>query len=122
MWRHIKDYCMEQPDHLPLSEAIFCILLSLTAGARHGYAILLDVRALSDGRIVLSTGTLYGALKRLLEAGWIRRADGPAPEDEIGRKQKSYMLTDQGQRIFDAERARMRALLAVAQQRAEETR
>ena len=110
---------LEETDQtLPLTEATFCILLSLAGGPRHGYAVMQDVRALSDGRVILSTGTLYSALKRLLEAGWIDR-----DEDAVelsGRGQKVYRLTERGQRIFDAERARMRALLEVARQRTAE--
>ena len=55
--------------HEPPSEAVFLILTSLAGEPRHGYALLKDIEALSDGRVRLSTGTLYGALHRLLEAG-----------------------------------------------------
>ncbi len=57
---------------LPLSEAVFLILLSLMPGPKHGYAIMKDVQALSENRVSLSTGTLYGALKRLLKQEWVR--------------------------------------------------
>ena len=67
---------------LPLTETTFYILLSLSPGSSHGYAILKDVERLSEGRLVLSTGTLYGALKRLLERDWIERV--PAVEGEAG--------------------------------------
>ena len=49
--------------NLPLTEATYFILLSLALGPRHGYLIMKDVRSLSRGRVTLSTGTLYGALK-----------------------------------------------------------
>lgn len=103
----------------PLTEATFCILLSLTIGPRHGYAIMQDVQALSSGRVQLSTGTLYGALKRLLESGWIKRID--AASSEAGRPTKIYELTALGHAIFNTELARMRSLVAVAQQRTPET-
>ena len=63
-----KDFTQE----LPLSEAVFLILLSLAEGPKHGYAIMKDVHELSAQRVSLSTGTLYGALKRLLkqEVSW----------------------------------------------------
>jgi DNA-binding PadR family transcriptional regulator len=64
----------EVQTHLPLTEATFLVLVSLVLGPEHGYAIMKDVRDLSEGRVVLSTGTLYGVLKRLLEGSWIRRA------------------------------------------------
>ena len=67
-----KDFKQE----LPLSEAVFLILLSLSEGPKHGYAIMKDVYELSDQRVSLSTGTLYGALKRLLKREWVARVSG----------------------------------------------
>ena len=78
---------MEYQDSLPLSEAVFFILLSLLPGPKHGYAIMKDVQRLSDSRVNLSTGTLYGALKRLLDDGWLQRMDGDV---ENGRERKFY--------------------------------
>ena len=98
---------------LPLTEATLFIMLSLTPKPKHGYAIMKDVRTLSENRVVLSTGTLYGALKRLLERGWIERVDDLASE-ETGRTRKPYALTDLGWRILNAEVARLRTLVAVA--------
>ncbi len=66
---------------LPLTEATFFILMNLSSGPRHGYAIMKEVHEMSKGRITFSTGTLYGALKRLLDQGWITRNDG---EEVIG--------------------------------------
>jgi DNA-binding PadR family transcriptional regulator len=86
----------------------------------HGYAILKEVEALSEGRVRLSTGTLYGATKRLLEDGWIRRVDDPLP-NSTQRKRKAYTLTEQGRRVLRAEIERLRRLVNVAQtQTAEE--
>ena len=62
----------EIQSNLPLTETTLYILLSLAPGPRHGYAIMKDVRALSHNRVELSTGTLYSALKRLLDQNWIR--------------------------------------------------
>lgn len=101
---------------LPLTEATYFILLSLASEPRHGYSILKDVEALSRGRIVFSTGTLYGALKRLLDQGWIERRDDNVA-DESGRPRKAYTLTDLGRRILAAELNRLRELLRVARVR-----
>jgi DNA-binding PadR family transcriptional regulator len=57
----------------PITEPVLLILLSLATQPRHGYAILRDTEQISDGRVHLSTGTLYGALRRLLDDGWIER-------------------------------------------------
>jgi DNA-binding PadR family transcriptional regulator len=98
---------------LPLTESTFFILLSLAPGPRHGYAILKDVQALSDGRLQLSTGTLYGAIKRLLDQDWIARIADPWP-DGTERQRKVYILTDLGRRILEAETARLRSVVAKA--------
>jgi DNA-binding PadR family transcriptional regulator len=97
----------------PLTEAAFYILLSLASGPRHGYAILKEAEALSGGRILLSTGTLYGALKRFLEWDWIRRVAGKN-EPESDRPRKAYALTEKGRRILDAEIARLQTLVKTA--------
>ncbi len=84
--------------HLPLTEPTFFIMVSLMPVPKHGYAIAKDVRALSEERVLLSTSTLYTALKRLLEDGWIERAGEDPDPDETGRPRKSYQLTDLGRR------------------------
>jgi DNA-binding PadR family transcriptional regulator len=104
--------------NLPLTEAVFFILLSLAPESKHGYAIMKDVQALSENRVLLSTGTLYGALKRLLEQGWIERVEGASDTaGESGRPRKAYALTGLGRRILDAEVTRLRSLVVVAQSR-----
>jgi len=109
---------MNTPAHpnLPLTEATFLILLSLAPGPNHGYGILKDVETLSGGHISFSTGTLYGALKRLLEQNWIERVDSPE-QDESGRPRKDYRLTDIGLTILSAETARLEALARIARSR-----
>ena len=99
---------------LPLREPTFFILLSLSPGPKHGYAILKGVENLSDGRLKLSTGTLYGAIKRLLDRGWIRRVDDPLPNG-TERERKAYDLTEMGQRVLNAEVERLKMLISVAQ-------
>ena len=101
---------------LPLTEATYFILLSLAPGSRHGYAIMKDVYLLSHERVVLSTGTLYTALKRLLDQGWIRRADEPDAGTN-GRQRKAYHITDLGRRILEVEVQRLEGLVGAAQLR-----
>lgn len=100
--------------YLPLREPTFFILLSLSPGPKHGYAILKEVEALSEGRVTLSTGTLYGAIKRMLDRSWIRRVDDPIPNG-TDRKRKAYSLTELGRRMLNAELERLQKLVAVAQ-------
>ena len=108
---------MQLQSELPLTEAAFFILLSLAPGPKHGYAMMKDVQALSHGRVALSTGTLYGALKRFLEQGWIERRDEPVHNNQ-GRERKAYALTRLGQRVLEAEVKRLDELVAAARGRA----
>ena len=100
--------------NLPLREPTFLILLSIAPGPRHGYAILKEVDVLSEGRVKMSTGTLYGAIDRLLEQGWILRVEDPIPNN-TNRERKAYKLTELGQSVMNAEIARMQNLVSVAQ-------
>jgi len=86
------------------------ILLSLADQPRHGYALLKDIEALSNGRVRLSTGTLYGALRRLLEYRWIARFDQP----DTSRDKQAYKLTAEGQKQLQRELERMKQLTRAA--------
>jgi DNA-binding PadR family transcriptional regulator len=110
---------MNTTTETPLTEATYFILLSLSSKPKHGYAIMKDVRILSNDRIILSTGTLYGALKRLLEQGWITRSDDSDPEG-ASRDRKVYALSRHGQLILEAEIVRLKELLTAAKQRVAE--
>ena len=90
----------------PLSEAVLLILMSLAAEPRHGYALMKDIEALSQGRVRLSTGTLYGALHRLLEDRWIERF----AQEDTSRDKQAYRLTTAGRRQLQAELERMKQL------------
>jgi len=95
---------------LPLSESVLLILLSLADQPRHGYAILKDVEEMSRGRVVLSTGTLYGALRRLLDEDWIERLDG----EGASRGRQPYRLTSHGRKNLQLEVSRIRHLSRLA--------
>jgi len=101
---------MEAQDFLPLTETSFFILLSLATTPKHGYAIIKEVETISAGRVVLAAGTLYTALRRMLEDGWIERLeDNHSTGDSRGRK--LYGLTDFGRRIFELESKRLQTLV-----------
>jgi DNA-binding PadR family transcriptional regulator len=95
---------------MEVSEPVLLILLSLAEQPRHGYAILQDTERMSDGRVRLSTGTLYGALRRLLEDKWIERFQ----ERDSSRGRRAYRLTATGRRNLQMEVARMKQLTRVA--------
>src|SRR5947199_7375320 len=95
---------------LPVTEPVLLILLSLAEQPRHGYSILKDVQEMSDGQVSLSTGTLYGALRRLLEDQWIERFE----EKDSSRGRQAYRLTATGRRNLRMEVARMKHLTRLA--------
>src|SRR5258708_23280260 len=102
-----------------LSEPVLLVLLSLAEQPRHGYSILKDIESMSGGRVLLSTGTLYGALQRLLDRGWIERVE----EDSTPRDRRTYSLTSPGRRNPQMELQRIlhlpnAAALRISRQRA----
>ncbi len=103
------------PDgQLPLTPAVFHVLLALADGERHGYAIMQQVAQDTDGRMKMGPGTLYGTIKRLLEAQLIEETDErPDPELDDERR-RYYRLTGVGQQVVRAEAQRYAAMAAVA--------
>ena len=95
---------------LPLTPALFHVLLSLADGEKHGYAILKEVEQRTNGTVLLSTGTLYGIIKRLLADGLIR--ESAAGSDE---RRTAYRLTAFGRKVALAEAERLRDLVMSAQ-------
>ncbi len=95
---------------MEVSEPVLLILLSLAEQPRHGYAILQDTERMSEGRVRLSTGTLYGALRRLLEDKWIERFK----EQDSSRGRQAYRLTAAGRRNLQMEVSRLKHLTRVA--------
>ena len=90
----------------PLTEPVLLILTSLAAHPRHGYALIKDIELLSSGRVRMSTGTLFGALKRLLDDGWIERFE----LEDTSRQKQAYRLTALGRRQLQVELQRMKEL------------
>ena len=101
---------MSAQDYLPLTETSFFILLSLATTPKHGYGIIKEVESISGNRVVLATGTLYSALRRMLEDGWIERMDEDL-SDGNNRDRKLYRLSDLGKRILRLESERLHALV-----------
>ena len=97
-------------EQLPLSEPVLFVLLSLAEQPRHGYSIIKDVERISEGRVVLSTGTLYGALQRLLDSGWIDHFE----EEQQSRDRRAYCLTARGRRSLQLEVERLKHLTKLA--------
>jgi len=99
---------------LPLPQAVFQILVALADQDRHGYAIMQDVAARTDGSLKLSPGSLYGSIKRMLADGLIVEVDTrPDPEDDDERR-RYYRITRFGHDVAQAEADRLTTLLRQA--------
>lgn len=103
-------------EHLPLSDAVFHILVALVGGALHGYGVLLEVEERTEGRVVLGTGTLYSAVKRLRRDGLIEETEPPCGEDDDPRR-RYYRLTELGRAVTDAEARRLEAMVSFAREK-----
>ena len=107
---------IKNPESLvPLSPAVFNILLALADGDKHGYGIMLEVEANTDGQVNMGPGTLYGSIKRMLKAGFINESDErPDPELDDQRR-RYYGLTELGRKVLLAESQRLVNQVAVLQ-------
>src|ERR1700682_6566123 len=102
--------------HEPLTPAMFHVLLALAGDDLHGYAILKEVELRTDGEVKLSTGTLYGIIKRLLNDGLIvERRERPSAHDD--ERRRYYRLTPQGREVAAAEAERLEKVVALARSR-----
>ena len=90
----------------PLTEAVFYILLTLRK-PNHGYGIIQEVQELTNGRLTLGAGTLYGAIQTLQKKDWIQIYS----VDTESRKKKEYIITDRGKEVFREEQRRLKELL-----------
>lgn len=94
----------------PLTEPVLLILISLADGPRHGYVILKEIESLTDGRVQMSTGTLFGAIRRLLEYRWIVRFE----QQDTSRDKQAYRLTPLGRKQLKNELERLKQLTRAA--------
>lgn len=92
-------------ENIALTEGVYYILLSLLE-PMHGYGIMQNIEKMSDGRVHMAAGTLYGALNTLQEKGWIRALEG----ENTGRK-KEYELTEEGRQMLQHELCRLQELV-----------
>lgn len=102
-----------ESDPAPLTAQAFQILLALWDTPQHGYAIIRDVEARTDGEIRLTASTLYGAIARLLDGGLIEEV-AAAPRDPAESRRRLYRLASKGRLAVRAEVARLERQLALA--------
>jgi DNA-binding PadR family transcriptional regulator len=100
---------------IPLKPVVFEIVVSIAEEARHGYAILQDVRARSGGRVNLETGPLYRHLKRLLDDGLVEETQGSEEGENSDKRRRYYGLTELGRAVLAAEGRRLAATVKYAQ-------
>jgi DNA-binding PadR family transcriptional regulator len=109
----------EPADFLPLKSDVLLILLVLAERPLHGYGIIRDVDARSDGRVVIQTGALYRTLRRLLQERLIEERGRPADADSHDERRRYYQPTPLGRAVLQAEVDRMTRLVRAARQTAD---
>ena len=101
---------------LPLSTQVFHILLALVDDDLHGYAIIQDVADRTGGEVRLTASTLYAAIKRLLDSGWIEELTRRPKSDDDPRR-RYYRLTARGREVARAEARRLERMAAMAREK-----
>lgn len=104
-------------DVLPLSPTAFHVLVAMADGPRHGYAIAQEVEELSEGRIVMGPGTLYGSLQRMSTAGLIQESENPGDHGLHASRRRYYRMTPLGSEALRAESERLLRAANVARER-----
>lgn len=106
---------MSDPDiPRPLRRNWFHILLALSSGPLHGYAVMKSVEEHSDGEVKLWPATLYGTLREMLEAGLIEELPDEEAPDPDGRERRTYRMTPAGRDVLSAEADRLAGLVDLA--------
>lgn len=100
--------------NLPLSPAVFHVLLALADGEKHGYVISKEIARRTNNEVRLSAGTLYGIIKRLLEDRFIEESEDRPDFSLDDQRRRYYRLTKLGAALAEAEAARMERVLAMA--------
>ena len=109
---------IKRPDELlPLTPPVFHLLVALSDGERHGYALMRQVAADTDGTLTLGPGTLYGCLQRMLDAGLIAESEQRADPQLDDERRRYYRISDLGTRVVTAEAKRLAAAVATARAR-----
>ena len=104
-------------DLLPLTPTVFHVLVALASGPRHGYAVAQEVEELTEGRIVMGPGTLYGSLQRMQEAELIQETANPGDAGLHADRRRYYKMTPLGSAALKSESERIMRAVTVAQAR-----
>jgi DNA-binding PadR family transcriptional regulator len=101
----------------PLTPAVFHILLALSTGDRHGYGIMKQVEVDSQRKVKMGPGTLYGSLKRMLDAGLVKESDTRVDPEMDHQQRIYYQITGAGRQALASELERYRRIVTLAQER-----
>lgn len=110
----MSDVTQNPNEMLPLTPAVFNILLSLADSEKHGYGIMLEVEANTGGQIQMGPGTLYGSIKRMLKSGLIVESDERPDPDLDDQRRRYYRMTGLGRKVLGAEAERLASQVKVA--------
>jgi DNA-binding PadR family transcriptional regulator len=119
-WNMTKKAPEETPDpqqYLPLTPAVFHIMLALAGGQGHGYGIMLEVERLTSGRLNLGPGTLYRSIQRMLVDGLVDETTDAQESEEDDERRRYYRLTPLGLLVARAEAQRLESLVNAARER-----
>lgn len=111
---YIVDAMSRDKAYAPLTPAVLHILLALSTGARHGYGIMKQVKADAGEKVTMGPGTLYGSLRRMIDAGLIRETDKRVDPEIDDERRVYYEITGVGEQALAAELQRYREVVAVA--------
>ena len=113
----MPDQPAKPEDLLPLTPAVFNILLALADGDKHGYGIMLEIEAATHGELQMGPGTLYGSIKRMLKAGLIEESDERRDLELDDQRRHYYRVTGLGRRTLEADLQRLAAQLNIARRK-----
>jgi len=110
----MTDTLQNPEEMLPLTPAVFNILLALADGEKHGYGIMQEVETNTKGQVLMGPGTLYGSIKRMLQADLIEESDERADPEMDDQRRKYYKLTNLGRRVLSMEAERLASQVMIA--------
>jgi DNA-binding PadR family transcriptional regulator len=102
---------------LPLTPTVFHVLIALAGEPRHGYGIAREVEELTEGRITMGPGTLYGSLQRMVDSGLITEVENPGEEGSHAERRRYYGVTALGLAALRSESQRLARAVSVAHAR-----
>jgi DNA-binding PadR family transcriptional regulator len=108
---------LDPKSQLPLTPVVLHILLALSEGERHGYAVAQEIEDVTDGRIRMGPGTLYGSIQRMLTASLIEEAPAKRRADSDDERRRYYRMTSYGRRVLELELERLSDVVAIARRK-----